>query len=235
MTWAADLLARSRRRVGTARRSATHELRRPVRLRRPFFSPARERRRALATRDAIVAGRDVQLGDWETHTPVLAELFALDPGARVLELGVGYGSTPLVLGLSSSSVSLETDPRWLARFQRNATATHTIALWRDFTEDEWRCPYLDESWDIALVDNAPARSRQSNLEKLAGHTRFVVCHDTQECFRPSPSDYRWDFTAFRHVWTYTQYDTYTTVVSNLETIPLVRLSGVSGVPRRHER
>ena len=145
----------------------------------------------------------------------------------MLELGLGFGSTPLTLGLSGASVSLETDPRWYARFARYASPQHRILLWEEVAELEWRCPFLEERWDVALVDNAPANSRQSNLEKLAHRARFIVCHDTQECFRPSPSNYRWDFSAFRHVWTYTQFDTYTTVLSNVEPIPLGRLAGTN--------
>jgi hypothetical protein len=147
----------------------------------------------------------------------------------VLELGIGFGSTPLILGLSSSSVSLETNADWYARFAPYDAPAHRILLWTAFTDLEWSCPYLDEEWDVALVDNAPAHSRQSNLEALADRARFIVCHDTQECFGPSPSDYRWDFSVFRHVWTYTQFSTYTTVVSNKVAIPLEHLAGKTGL------
>lgn len=213
-------------RLGTARRAAVKELRWPLRLRRPLFSPARECRHIVARQSRVLAGA-VEVSDWETHEPVLVELLTRVRGARVLELGTGFGSTPLVLGLSGSSVSLETDEAWYRRFARFDSATHRIALWRDVSEFSWDCPYLEEEWDVALVDNAPAHSRQSNLEKLAARSRFVVCHDTQEVFRPSPSDYRWDFSGFRFVWTYTQFATYTTVVSNVEGIPLQHLPGTS--------
>ncbi len=212
-------------RLGTARRALARELRWPIRLRRPLFSPARECRRIVARQPRVLAGAVVDVSDWETHEPVHVELLARKPGARVLELGTGYGSTPLVLGLSGSSVSLETDEAWYRRFARFDSATHRVAFWRDVSEFDWDCPYLEEEWDIALVDNAPAHSRQRNLEKLSAHSRFVVCHDTQEVFRPSPSDYRWDFMSFRSVWTYTQFGTYTTVISNFEDIPLDHLPG----------
>lgn len=168
--------------------------------------------------------------DWETHEPVLVELLTRNPRARVLELGMGFGSTPLVLGLSGFSVSLETSDAWFRRFARFDSADHRIFLWREVSESGWNCPYLADEWDIAIVDNAPAHTRQSNLEKLSAHSRFVVCHDTQEVFRPSPSDYRWDFSAFRFVWTYTQFGTYTTVVSDIEDIPLDHLPGTRAVP-----
>lgn len=217
-------------RLGNACRAAVSELRWPLRLRRPLFSPKRECRRIVARQPRLVAGNGGEVSDWETHEPVLVELLKLKPAARVLELGTGFGSTPVVLGLSGSSVSLETSEAWYRRFARFDSVDHRVSLWRDVSEFAWECPYLDEEWDIAFVDNAPAHSRQSNLEKLSAHTRFVVCHDTQEVFRPSPSDYRWDFSAFRFVWTYTQFGTYTTVVSNIGDIPLDHLPGTRTVP-----
>jgi hypothetical protein len=225
------MLARLRWRLGMARLELMRAIRWPIRLRRPLFSPRRECHRIVARQPAVRADRTGLVGDWETHEPVLVDLLALHPEARVLELGIGYGSTPLVLGLSGSSVSLETNESWFRRFARYDSASHRIVLWTDFSDWEWHCPYLDDPWDVAFVDNAPAHSRQSNLVKLAARTRYVVCHDTQECFGPSPSDYRWDFSSFKHVWTYTQYPTYTTVVSNFEPVPLDHLQGTHGAPR----
>ena len=175
---------------------------------------------------------DFELSDYETHQPVLFALLDYVPNARVLELGMGFGSTPVLLGRAGSSLSLETDPIWYRRLRRYASARHRIQLWRDFDEREWNCPYFDEGWDIALVDNAPALSRQSNLVKLANSSRFVVCHDTQECFGPAASNFQWDFSSFEHVWTHTRFGTYTTVVSRHEPIPLEHLPGIVGQPPR---
>jgi hypothetical protein len=226
-------------RLGTFRLAVLREARRPLRLRQPFFSPARECRRIVARQATVVAGGGASLSDWETHEPIVVELLTRNRSARVLELGIGYGSTPLVLHLSGSSVSLETDDDWFRRFARYDRQDHRIVRWRDYSDADWDCPYLAHEWDVALIDNAPAHSRQSNLQKLADRSRFIVCHDTQESFVQSPSDYRWDFSGFEYVWTYTQFDTYTTVVSNREPIPLEHLEGVAEprgrplVPRDH--
>jgi hypothetical protein len=76
----------------------------------------------------------------------------------------------------------------------------------------------------------PRRTAARAISRSSPNARFIVCHDTQECFVPSPSDYRWDFSGFEHVWTYTQFPTYTTVVSNSEPIPLEHLDGRAGLP-----
>lgn len=190
------------------------------------------RERSLNRRCERIVAASLGAEGFESHQPVLIGLLRHIPQARALELGIGYGSTPLILCLSGSSVSLETDRRWYRRFARYATSAHTIELFEDYDEWDWRCPYLDEPWDVAFVDNRPGRSRQSNLEKLATRSRFVVCHDTEEVFVPSPSDYRWDFSSFEHVWTCTLSPTYTTVVSRHEPLPaeLRELPGIFGLP-----
>jgi hypothetical protein len=202
----------------------------PLRLRRQIFSAKREFRRI--ERRVARAGADPEfvLEPWESHEPVLVSLIRRCPDARVLELGMGYASTPIVLALSGSSVSLETDPTWYARFARFETARNRLTLLDDYSESEWRAPELDERWDVVFVDNSPYSTRQSNLLKVADKARFIVCHDTEECYKPAGSDYRWDFSSFEHVWTYTRFDNYTTVVSNAEPIPLDDLTGVAGQP-----
>jgi hypothetical protein len=148
----------------------------------------------------------------------------------VLELGVGYASTPIVLALAASSVSLDVAPDWLRRFERFATPDHQFDLVVSFNDDEWHCSCLDEEWDVAFIDNSPAWSRQSNLLKLAHRAGFIVCHDTEECFVAAGSSYGWDFSTFTHVWTYDRFNSYTTVVSNAYTIPLQDLGGIDGQP-----
>src|SRR6185312_10326907 len=100
-------------------RAVKHELRRqatgPVRLRRRFFRPGREFRRIARRHERVLQDPTFSLLTWESHQPVLIELLRRHPGARMLELGVGYSSTPIVLQLSGSSVSLETDADWLER------------------------------------------------------------------------------------------------------------------------
>jgi hypothetical protein len=203
----------------------------PLRLRRGIFSPRREYKRILRQRERVREDPTFSPGGWASHQPVLLELLENRTDARVLELGMGYASTPIVLELSRSSVSIETDETWFARFSRFASASHEVVLLSDYTESEWRTPYLEQQWDLAFVDNSPNSTRQSNLMKLADNVRFIVCHDTEECFKPvSNHRYRWDFSSFRHVWTYTHFKTYTTVVSNVEPIALEHLPGIFGQP-----
>ncbi|MGH2933081.1 MAG: hypothetical protein ACRDL2_01000 [Gaiellaceae bacterium] len=206
----------------------------PLRLRRQVFSPRREFKRIARRCARVGADPTFELGLWESHKPVLVGLLQQLRDPRVLELGMGYASTPVVLALSRSSVSIETDEPWFARFSRFASERHEFVLLTDYTQWEWCAPYLDEQWDVVFLDNAPYSTRQSNLVKLADKARFIVCHDTEECFKPAGSDYRWDFSSFEHVWTFTRFDNYTTVVSNAEPIPLEHLPGIAGRPPRRQ-
>jgi len=219
-----------RRTLTAIEREVRRQMMGPLRLRRQVFSPRREfkriqRRVARVAEDAAFA-----LDRWESHQPVLVELLTRRPDSRVLELGMGYASTPIVLALSASSVSIETDKAWFARFSRFSGPQHQLLHLSDYTDSEWRSPYLEQDWDVAFVDNSPYSTRQSNLLKLADKARFIVCHDTEECFKPAGSDYRWDFSSFRYVWTYTRFDNYTTVASNVEPIPLELVPGIDGQP-----
>ena len=222
-----------RYRIGIAARRLARSWRgRPPRLRAPLFTPEREVVRIVERVHRAESDPSFELESFESHQPVLLALLEAVQAARVLELGTGYGSTPIVLARSGQSLSLETDPAWFERFRQFASPAHRIEMCNDFDEWRWRSRYFSERWDIALVDNSPGTSRQGNLAALAATTRFIVCHDTQECFRPAASDFRWDFSEFRHVWTYTRFDTYTTVVSNSERIPLETLEGIAGKPVR---
>jgi len=228
-----SVVGRARFRVGVTRERLVEAWRfRPPRLREPLFSPERELARIAERRRRVDADPSFELLDYETHQPVLLDLLEHLPDARMIELGTGYASTPIVLGRTGASLSLETEPVWYRRFRRYASDAHRLELVRDFDEREWQSDHLRAEWDVALVDNSPGTSRQRNLLALGERTRFVVCHDTQECFRPAASRFGWDFSSFGHVFTYTRFATYTTVVSNHEPIPLGHLPGVLGPPPR---
>ena len=82
---------------------------------------------------------------------------------------------------------------------------------------EWlNCPAFEQEWDVAFIDNAPGESRQSNLLKLRDKCRFIVCHDTEEVYKPSASNYGWNFSTFKYNFVFDKYNTYTNVLSNFE-------------------
>jgi hypothetical protein len=97
------------------------------------------------------------------------------------------------------------------------TDNHKIIFWNQYTMYEWlNCPAFEQEWDVAFIDNAPGESRQSNLLKLRDKCRFIVCHDTEEVYKPSASNYGWNFSTFKYNFVFDKYNTYTNVLSNFE-------------------
>ena len=90
---------------------------------------------------------------------------------------------------------------------------HEIKLFQDYSSYEWICDYFNKQWDVCLIDNAPGESRQSNLMKLKNNCKIIICHDTEEILSKA-YNYGWDFSSFKYVFTYINYDVTTTVCSD---------------------
>jgi hypothetical protein len=152
---------------------------------------------------------------WGSHQPVLVKLLKDFPNSRFLELGAGDNSTPLIIENTIYSEHYETNFDWFKKMKSFEKENHPVIFWSSYTREEWiGCPAFEKEWDIAFVDNAPGESRQSNLMKLKGKAKVIVCHDTEELYKPSASAYGWDFSMFKYVFVYDKFNTYTTVVSD---------------------
>lgn len=96
---------------------------------------------------------------------------------NVLELGMGYGSTPFLKRYAESRqrllVSMESDVAWATKFiTAETTHYHTILSSRDASR-------LFEPWSVALVDHAPGELRAPDLMRLKQNTDVIVIHDTE--------------------------------------------------------
>lgn len=162
---------------------------------------------------------DQGVDGFASHQPVLVTLLQkLGGNARVIELGTGRGSSAIVAGLSSYSEHYETDLDWYNQMKELfETPEHIFKLVTNHEKYHWNEEEpFSKLWDVAFVDNAIGESRQSNLMKLSNKARFIVCHDTEEVYKPAASDYGWDFSSFKYHFVFRNYNTFTTVVSNFE-------------------
>jgi len=157
------------------------------------------------------------LDNWSTHIPVLLEVLNKFPNSKFLELGTGYSSTEQIVSKSDFSIHLETNLNWYNNMKKFEKESHTIQHFQDFTTYEWNCQYFEDEWDICFIDNAPGRSRQSNLIKLKDKCKLIICHDTEEILNNS-FNYGWDFSEFKYIFTYTRYPVTTTVCSDHSSI-----------------
>lgn len=166
----------------------------------------------------IVDTNDQNVDGFASHQPVLVTLLKQLYGrARVLELGCGYGSSPIIVGLSLYSEHYETDANWLEKVKEFEKINHVFRQVNSHEKYQWNdTEPFSKLWDVAFIDNAAGESRQSNLIKLKDKCRFIVCHDTEEVYKPAASDYKWDFSSFKYHFVFKNYNTYTTVVSNFE-------------------
>lgn len=111
---------------------------------------------------------------YQSHLPALLAAVAASEGP-VLELGVGYFSTPQLHALCGTMyrrlVSFESDKEWLAEFS-NRLSNHL----HDFVME---CPLgMGEQWGVVFVDHSPGgQNRADAFLKAGSESQFVVVHD----------------------------------------------------------
>lgn len=123
-------------------------------------------------------------GNYGTHMGPLIKVMELTDG-DVLELGVGYFSTPYLhykcLLDKRHLVSYDNDKGWIRRFADSDFYNHFYrGEYHDFryTQD-WNID-LDKPWDVALVDLSPDEMRKETVKKLANLAKYIVIHDSNK-------------------------------------------------------
>jgi len=152
------------------------------------------------------------MDSWGTHVPVLAAAIANTKG-DILELGCGDYSTPLVHALRGDrfTLSAEHDAEWLKRYANlhEPGKHHVVPVvdWDKFLGSRRvsECP-----WGLVVVDHAPGDRRAGDLRRLTNLAEVVVAHDTDA------SCYGWGdvWSGFGWVYTYTRWETWTTVAGH---------------------
>lgn len=125
-------------------------------------------------------------GGWTTYKPSLvrALLWAVDQqldAVRVLELGTGVGSSPMLAELARSCdwiqvTAVEHDPKWYADVAKPLSIGNPSydALTTFEAADLARLRF-----DVVFVDHGPVEARARDLKILAGNSDvgLVVVHD----------------------------------------------------------
>lgn len=115
---------------------------------------------------------------YQSHLPALLACVASSSGP-VLELGVGYFSTPhlhaLCGALGRLLVSVEPDEVWRAEFVARFGSTTNHAF-----SGQWINP-SKVHWGVAFIDHSPGgANRAAAFKTLIEVTDFVVMHDAQK-------------------------------------------------------
>lgn len=163
------------------------------------------------------------IGDYGSHYPVLAAVvarcLAMRSPIRVLELGAGDWSTPMLHYMCKATGSMlqtaETDVNWLERFKEYEGPSHQLSI-----VDSWEdCDLLAQAWDAVFVDCAPGEARHKAIEQLvkAGSVHTIVAHDSERDYGTG-ANYMYEKVTplFKYVSEFRRFRPYTLIMSNVE-------------------
>jgi hypothetical protein len=148
-----------------------------------------------------------------SHIPLLMEALRVTKNGHVLEMGMGWNSTPLLhwmcFDMNRLLLSLEGDKDWRSKFADYESSSHLIV-----DVDDWDYPEIDKyHWSVVLIDHKPALRRHVDAIRMADKADIVILHDTE----PEIDKYY----AYRRVWGHYKYrydwdkvKPYTTALSN---------------------
>jgi SAM-dependent methyltransferase len=132
---------------------------------------------------------DYRTNSWSTHQPVLYEYVRQTKG-NILELGCGYGSTPLIMklieGTDRKLVSVDTNPEWLEKIKEVIPESHNHKYvlhanykndfnWENFLNSD---PIFQEEYDLVFIDQQPWEGRVTSLHYFKNNSNYIIIHDT---------------------------------------------------------
>lgn len=119
---------------------------------------------------------------WSTHIPLLASVVATARPGPVLEIGVGRGSSPMLVemcrAMGRDLVGLDSSREWLEEIREIGYPNlQHVQDWEELPGwlQAHRALY---PWSVIFVDHGPAEARLPVLKACRGHAEFIVCHDT---------------------------------------------------------
>lgn len=144
-----------------------------------------------------------------SHLTYLIDLVKKTDGP-VLELGIGFGSTPVLHELCRNRrlVSYENKPHFFEQFSKYAAPWHEMRF-----VNSWEDAEVERPWSVALVDQWPGLARRESLLKLRNWADFIIIHDTE--LRHNRFYHVRDvIRSFKYRVTYKQFEPYTSIVSD---------------------
>lgn len=118
---------------------------------------------------------DATYDPWSTHLPALAAAVS-KYGKRVLEIGAGWYSTPLLYAMSNHVLTLESDGLWASKFSgisngHMVIVPNLVAAAKELTGG---------CWDVVFIDCEGNQYRRQCAELFINERCCIVAHDTQE-------------------------------------------------------
>lgn len=100
---------------------------------------------------------------------------------EVIEMGAGYGSTPLLHQYCTENkrriFTYETEKFWIEKFEPSANEYHNFTLIQRTSWDA--CSDMHPSPAVVFIDHAPGERRKDDLIKFKDSAQVIVIHDTE--------------------------------------------------------
>lgn len=137
------------------------------------------------------------------------------PGSKILELGCGDYSTPVLASISAAQdrplTIISSDRNWSARYKYLVGNRIDI---QSIDWPEWPRVTFEDTYGMVLVDNEQTvKQRLGLVKRLASRANLIVLHDANAVERDR---YSWHPTLrlFRYLYVHRQLRPYTAVMSN---------------------
>jgi len=117
-----------------------------------------------------------------THQPFLLH-YARKASGPILELGMGFGSTPALHELCQEQqrklISVENVQQWADKFAHLRSKSHLIFCIDDWGSISRQIGMMRDSsrFGVVFIDNEPHRARETMLERFKNNADFVIIHD----------------------------------------------------------
>ena len=147
---------------------------------------------------------------YHSHYVPLAMAVAKTSGST-LELGSGWGSTPLLRGMCRAMgrtlESYDSNPEWAKLF--NVPLVENWSKWEP----------KEQHYGVVFIDCAPGEERRHLAMKLKGRAKFLVLHD-HEAGPAAAYYYEYIIGQFKHNETYRMLRPHTLILSDEEAFGL---------------
>jgi len=115
---------------------------------------------------------------YNSHRPMLKAILQAYPIGRVIELGMGDGSTQLISDVCKEQgrefISYENNPEWYAKMAH----VHDVHNSLKFVSDWGKIRV--EPCVVLFVDHAPAEQRKIDIEKFKDKAEIIIVHDSED-------------------------------------------------------
>lgn len=159
---------------------------------------------------------------YDSHRPLLIAAVEKTDGP-VLELGCGWGSTPVLHALCVKNnrflLSTDTSKVWLEKFYHLKRPWHQFLYVPVYDDDweknpkpwKWDVVGEDKYWGVVLVDHRPGERRKADIWRLRNSADILIVHDSET------AGYEYDkvFSTFKYQFTYKKINAWTTALSNV--------------------